>query len=124
LTLNAHITVNEPKPSMAGHGDSQVRFRNCVHGCRDHGNVQRDFACQASTRIRLSRKHGGFSGQEQNVVESKAFYDGAFHVSPSRCKTEAKKDPKFLSPAASHWAEKSSFRFSAAMNKDRLYGSR
>src|SRR6266571_4007805 len=83
LALEAHVAVDEAEPSLAGHGDRQMRLRNRIHRRGDHGNIQGDAASEAGARVRLGRKHRGFSRQQQNVVERQTFYDVAFHVSPS-----------------------------------------
>jgi hypothetical protein len=76
LGLDAHVLVNDPDAAFLGHGDSEARLGDRVHGRRDQRNIEGDAPGQTCGEIHILGQHRGMGGQQEDVVEGEGFlYD-------------------------------------------------
>ncbi len=69
LHVRSEIAVNDAKPARLRHRDGERGFRDGVHRCRDHRDVEADAAGEPRAHIHFSGKHVRCRRLQQDVIE-------------------------------------------------------
>ena len=79
LLLNCHIFVDNTDTTLTCHRNRHAVFRNRIHSCTHHRNVQYDLLCQMSLQIDQVWCNLRILRNQKNVIKCNSFADNSSH---------------------------------------------
>ena len=74
LLLGAHVLVDDADAALLGHGDSQARLRDGIHGGRHEGDIQPNGPGKLGFQADLPGQNAGIGGNQQDIIECEGFF--------------------------------------------------